>query len=74
MWLGPEENQATLVVSASRNVDAFQGSLGLMGESRYVKNRSVRGATVVRSGTPTGWSRLTEEIVFAIVCGRLHFG
>ena len=67
VWLGPEENHASLVVSASRNVDAFQGSLGLMGESRDVKNRSVRGATVVRSGSPTGWSRLTEQIVFATV-------
>ena len=72
VWLGPGEDHTTLVVSAKQNIDAINGNLNLVGESKSVNKRPVRGGTIVRGGTPTGWSRLTERVVFA-TAGEAHF-
>ena len=78
VWLGPGVDRATLVVSADRNASSLFGELKLegrstlrveplgSGEPSYLR-RSVRGGTIVRSGTPNGWGRITSQIPLAVV-------
>ncbi len=76
VWLGPGVDRATVVVSADRNAAAVFGELKLVGD---VERRSaslvhdaerratlVCGGTIVRSGTPNGWGRLTSQIPVAV--------
>ena len=79
VWLGPGVDRATVVVSADRNSAAVFGELKLVG---WVSNpslpgqgrvgnpsygeRAVHGGTIVRSGTPNGWGRLTSQIPLAV--------
>lgn len=78
VWLGPGVDRTVLVVSADQNGEAQFGELKLVGSSTrrveplgsgepsYV-SRMVRGGTIVRSGTPNGWGRITSQIPFAVV-------
>ncbi len=68
VWLGPGVDHTTLVVSADRNVSALFGELKLEGiaEESARKSHPVRGGTIVRSGTPNGWGRISSQIPFAV--------
>ena len=82
VWLGPSVDRTTVVVSADRSTAAQFGELKLEGVVGWVSNpsvteqgrvgnpsygrRSVRGGTVVRSGTPNGWGRITSQIPLAV--------
>ena len=77
VWLGPGVDHTTVVVSADQNAAALFGELKLVGSSTlrveplgsgepsYV-HRPVRGGSIVRTGTPNGWGRLTSQIPLAI--------
>ncbi|MFN0053549.1 MAG: PPC domain-containing protein [Planctomycetales bacterium] len=62
VWLGPGVDRGTLVVSAARSAPAAMTALTLHGTAEGAAARLVRGGTVVRAGTPNGWSRLTSTI------------
>lgn len=67
VWLGPGVDRATIVVSADRNVVAGLGELKLVGSVGSESHRvPVRGGTIVRTGTPSGWGRITSQIPIAI--------
>ena len=81
VWLGPGVDRATVVVSAERDAAALFGELKLEGIVGWVSNpsmtgrgrvgnpsysHSVRGGTVVRSGTPNGWGRITSQMPLAV--------
>ena len=68
VWFGPGVNETTLVVSADRNASALFGELKLEGvaEESAWKSHPVRGGTIVRSGTPNGWGRITSQIPIAV--------
>jgi hypothetical protein len=66
--LGPGVDRATVVVSADRDAEAVFSELKLEGvaEANDQSPRSVRGGTVVRSGTPSGWGRITSRMPLAV--------
>lgn len=68
VWFGPGVDRATLVVSADQNATTSFGELKLEGttDESPRTSRPVRGATIVRSGTPNGWGRLTSQIPFTV--------
>jgi hypothetical protein len=69
VWLGPGVDRGTLVVSADRNATAGFGELKLEGvtdDASLTNRRSVRGGTIVRSGTPNGWGRITSQIPLTV--------
>ncbi len=69
VWLGPGVDRTSVVVSADRNSAFVFGELKLEGvteEGGSTNRRSVSGGTVVRSGAPTGWGRLTSQIPLAV--------
>ena len=77
VWLGPGVERGTIVISADRNAPPFFGELMLKGVAEVAGRsdspgssssirHSVLGATVVRSGTPSGWGRLTSQIPLAV--------
>ncbi len=68
VWFGPGVDGTTLVVSADRNASALFGELKLEGvtEESARKSHPVRGGTIVRSGTPNGWGRITSQIPIAV--------
>ncbi len=79
VWLGPGVDRASVVVAADRNATVVFGELKLVGwvsnpsvaDQGRVGNpsydaRAVLGGTVVRSGTPNGWGRLTSQIPLAV--------
>lgn len=68
VWFGPGVDGTTLVVSADRNAPALFGDLKLEGVAEGSARRShpVRGGTIVRSGTPNGWGRITSAIPIAV--------
>ncbi len=70
VWLGPGVDRATMIVSADRADAADLGLLQLRGfaedAATGVSNSVVvRGGTLVRSGVPTGWGRLTSQLPLA---------
>jgi len=71
VWLGPGVSQAVLVVSADPHVATpLVSNLDLEATSDGADariQRTVTGGTLVRSGTPLGWGRLTSQIPFAVV-------
>lgn len=79
VWIGPGVERTTIVVSADRNAAGLFGQLKLEGVEEPVGvsgqpgadstglRHVVRGGTVVRSGTPMGWGRLTSQIPLAVV-------
>jgi hypothetical protein len=68
VWLGPGMNRAPLIVTANENAEAsVVGRLQLVGQRAGSKFQTVAGSTIVRKGVPTGWSRLTDQIGFAVV-------
>ena len=71
VWLGPGVNRAVVVVSADQNGEAQFGELKLEGvaeaANQSATRRAVRGGTIVRSGTPNGWGRITSQIPVAVV-------
>lgn len=62
VWLGPGVDRGTVVVSAERSVAAGIFDLKLEGFAEGAGFRPVRGGTVVRSGSPTGWGRITSQL------------
>lgn len=66
VWLGRGVDRATLVVSARHNAATPFGELKLEGMTEAAGRRAVRGGTVVRAGTPNGWSRITSQIPIAV--------
>ncbi|MBC8114303.1 MAG: hypothetical protein H7062_08000 [Candidatus Saccharimonas sp.] len=69
VWLGPGVDRGTVVVSADRNASALFGELKLEGvsdEATPTSRHSVRGGTIVRSGTPNGWGRITSQMPLAV--------
>ncbi len=63
--LGPGIDHTTVTVSTERTLADPVVRLELEGIAEDGTRRPVRGATVVRSGTPNGWSRLTSQIPVA---------
>ena len=66
VWLGPNVDRTTLVVSAERNAHPFAGALQLEATTANSEAREVRSGVVVRSSRPNGWSRLTSEIGMSV--------
>lgn len=67
VWLGPGVDEGVLVVSAAENAPQGLGELRLAAEAEGVSGiRTVRGGTVVRSGRPTGWGRITSQIPLVV--------
>jgi hypothetical protein len=69
VWLGPGAERAPLIVTADRQAPAFTGAIRLTARSGTGATeivRPVRGGTMVWSGQPVGWGRLTEEIPLAV--------
>ncbi len=69
VWLGPGVDRATVVVSADQNATAVFGELkleGVVDEAGLTSRHSVRGGTIIRSGTPSGWGRITSQIPLAV--------
>lgn len=68
VWLGPGVDRTTLVVAADRNATTSFGELKLKAFADELRptSRSVRGGTIVRSGTPIGWGRITSQIPIAV--------
>lgn len=64
--LGPGVDRGTMTVSAEPSVAEQFLSLNLAGHAESVGTRPVRGGTVIRAGTPNGWSRLMSEIPLAV--------
>lgn len=64
--LGPGVDRGTMTVSAEPSVAEQFLALNLAGHAESVGTRPVRGGTVIRAGTPNGWSRLTSEIPLAV--------
>ena len=65
VWLGPGVDRTSIVVSADRNSAVVFGELKLECQIPLLQ-RAVRGGTIVRSGTPNGWGRLTSQIPLAV--------
>jgi hypothetical protein len=67
VWLGPGVSHTTVSVSAGDSAATgltelrLQGRAVVSGSSQPVLS-TVHGASVVRNGTPNGWSRLTSSI------------
>ena len=77
VWLGPGVDRATLIVSADKNASELVGQLKLesnleppSGAARLVEPhnnaRQVRSGTLVRTGVPTGWGRMTSQLPFVV--------
>ena len=69
VFLGPNVSLAQLVLSADPNAARLHGHLNLWSQpadSTSDLKRPVRGASVVRSGRPNGWSRLTQELAIGV--------
>lgn len=66
VWLGPDVNRATLVVSADTRTEAGLSELKLEADCPGIGRRIVRGATIVRTGTANPWARLVSQIPLAI--------
>lgn len=69
IWLGPEQELAPLVVSASRSAPMLVGALNLIGRAEVGGveiARPVRAGTMIRAGVPTGAGRLTADLSVAV--------
>ena len=66
VFLGPGVDRTTMVISAEQSATDQLFALDLEGFAEGVGRRPVRSSTVVRSGTPNGWSRLTSEFPVAV--------
>ncbi|MBS0261739.1 MAG: hypothetical protein JSS02_07245 [Planctomycetes bacterium] len=66
VWLGPQVNFATVVVSADRHAESLVGELQLEGQADQAERQAVRWATPVRSGSPTIAQRLAAKLPIAI--------
>lgn len=66
VWLGPGVDRVPLVVSASPAAKPSFGRVLFLGHSDSASLKPVRMGSVVRTGTPNGWSRLAGEVSLAI--------
>lgn len=62
VYLGPQVDRAVLALSIDRACESRSVDLHLEGVAESVGNRSVRFGTPVRSGSATGWGRLTSQL------------
>ena len=67
VWLGPGIDRGQVVVTADESAESYFGALQLMGFGSDGQPRPARAGTVVRSGSPNGWGRLTARLPLAIV-------
>ncbi len=68
IWIGPGQDRAPLVLTASRGCPSFAGALVLVGHadvSGTEITRPARGGTMIWPGQPTPSGRLTQEIPLA---------
>lgn len=65
--LGPGVDRGTMVLAAESSAAEQWFSLTLQGHSERLGTRPVRAGTVVRAGSPQGWSRFVSEIPVAVV-------
>lgn len=69
VWIGPNVDRATMVVSADQHPEIRLLQLQLEGSvegEQSDRRRTVHGVTSIRTGIPSGWSRLTSQIPVAI--------
>ena len=66
VWLGAGVDRGTVVITADRNTATPIGTLKLEGSAEPAGRRQARGGTVVRSGMPNGWGRLTSQVPLAV--------
>ncbi len=66
VWLGPGVDRAPLVISAADDAKPLVGALTFSADSQQSDKTVARCGTVVRSGRPTGWGRITSSIPVAI--------
>ena len=69
VWFGRNVDRTTMIVSADRNVATSVAELKLEGvadDDSPNCRRRVRGITVVRSGTPNAWTRITSQMPLAV--------
>lgn len=69
-WIGPEQSQATIVVSAARGIPESIVPLQLVGRASLAGQelaRPVQSGTIVRTGSPNGWSRFCGDFPLGVV-------
>lgn len=66
IWLGPGVDSAPLVITATRGAAPGITSLDLVADAPSVEARPVRTGTMVRTGRPNGWGRLTADHPVAV--------
>jgi hypothetical protein len=66
VWLGPDVNFATVVVSADRHAEAVVGELLLEGHSDQAGRQAARWATPVRTSSQTIAQRLVSRLPISI--------
>ena len=66
VWFGPNVTRVPLVVSASNNAETLIGALKLQGHAASAGSRKVRAATMVRTGLPNGWGRMTDTVALSV--------
>lgn len=68
IWIGPGQDHAPLVLTASRNAPSFAGALKLVGHADIggaAITRPARGGTLIWPGQPAPSARLTQAIPLA---------
>ncbi len=66
IWLGPGVVRAPLVLSAEQSAEVSIGTFDLIADSPEVAPHKVSSGTMVRSGNPNGWGRLTADSPVAV--------
>ncbi|MDA0660623.1 MAG: hypothetical protein O2931_15730 [Planctomycetota bacterium] len=66
VWIGPESNRGVAIIRASHDVAVSDGQVRLEASGNSSGFKPVRAATVVRTGFPDGWGRLTSAIPLAV--------
>jgi len=66
IWLGPGVDSAPLVITATRGAPPGIASIDFVADAPSVDARPVQTGTMVRSGRPNGWGRLTADHPVAV--------
>ena len=67
IWLGPGVNVGQMVIAAGPDAEFGLHDVVLEASTAGGEPRSVRFGTLVRGGTPNGWSRFSETMSLAVV-------
>ncbi len=66
-WIGANESQTTLIVSARTDAQAKHGFLSIEGAADEIGGRSALPVSIVRTGTPNVWTRVVSALPIAVL-------